>query len=42
MDVDLETGEVIETPTESPEKRPQSPDSSSEWIELTDEDDLPF
>ena len=42
MDIDPETGEVIETSTESPEKRPQSPESAPEWVELTDEDDLPF
>lgn len=42
MDIDPETGEVIETSMESPEKRPQSPESALEWVELIDEDDLPF
>lgn len=31
-----------ETPTESPEKALQSPESGSEWIELFPDDDLPF
>lgn len=34
MDIDPDTGEVIETPTESPEKAPQSPESGSECIGL--------
>jgi hypothetical protein len=28
--------------TESPEKLPKSPESVPEWVELTDEEDLPF
>lgn len=41
MDVDFETGEVIETPTESPKNSPQSPEeptwcgaTRNEWAEL--------
>jgi hypothetical protein len=50
MDVDPETGEVIETPTESPEKASQSPESPSwydvhpqgEFVTLDPDEDLPF
>lgn len=35
MDIDPETGEVIERPAESPEKAPQSPASGSGWKELS-------
>lgn len=50
MDVDPETGEVIETPTESPKKAPQSPESPSwydvhpqgEFVTLDPDEDLPF
>ena len=50
MDVDPETGEVIETPTKSPKKAPQSPESPSwydlhsqgEFVTLDPDEDLPF
>ena len=46
MDVDPETGEVIETPSESPEKRSQSPETPSarvkapSWYEVHPQSDF--
>lgn len=42
MEVDEDTGEVIETPSESPENAPQIAESVSEWVELDPEEELPF
>lgn len=42
MDVDVETGEVFDTPAQSQNKAPQSLENGSEWEDLAPDADLPF
>lgn len=42
MDIDPDTGELLEDHPSEPEKRPSEPESCSDWVEFTLEDELPF